>query len=281
MRWMTKVGTVSLVCLLGLVSPLLGQDPVIVPPPDMQGPIIMAEPEPAGAFPFWPVPGYFFQEEEMELWSGGVEIGLNGTDGNSELFKIRFGGNAKRETEETILSFDWLYNYAKANGEDTENRAIFDGRQEWLFPETPFSWFITEQLIFDEFKAYDARLALHTGLGYEWINTKTTKLKSRIGAGGSWEFGGPDNAFMPEAVLGLDFEHKISDRQKITSKIDIFPELDDLGEFRAQAKIDYEILIDPDWNLTFKIGALDLYDSTPQGKRRNDVQYYLVLLWSF
>ncbi len=131
------------------------------------------------------------------------------------------------------------------------------------------------------FKAFYFRLALHAGIGYSWIKTKTTTLKTRIGAGGSWEFGGPDNKFMPEALLGLDFDHAFTDRQKITSSVEVYPDLDEMGEFRLQAKVAYEFLINPDWNLTLKLGVLDRYDSTPEGARPNDLEYFGVLLWSF
>ena len=243
--------------------------------------VIPEDPETGVWMPYWFAQTLEPWDKELKQWSGGVELGLNGANGNSEIFKVRFAGDGKRETEATVLSFDWLYNYATANGEESENRAILNGKQELLFADSPWSWFFTEQVIYDEFKAYDIRLALHTGLGYQWLKTKRTSLKTRVGAGGSWEFGGPNNDFMPEAVLGLDFEHKLTKRQKITAVLDFFPDLADFGEYRAQAKIDWEMLIDPDWNLTLKLGVLDIYDSTPEGANPNDVQYYATILWRF
>src|SRR5689334_15885118 len=34
-----------------------------------------------------------------KVWSGGAEFGLNGSEGNSDLFKVRFGSNVKRCTD--------------------------------------------------------------------------------------------------------------------------------------------------------------------------------------
>ncbi len=216
-----------------------------------------------------------------KFWSGGVELGANGATGNSENFKVHFGSNTKHETPDHIWLADLLYVFANSDAKRTENRALGKTRYEWLFPDSAWSWFGNLEVEYDEFKAYDVRLAAHLGVAYLFLKSDSTLVKGRVGAGASREIGGPENRFTPEALLGFDFEHKFAERHKIKASGDLFPDLHDWGEFRAEARAAYEILIDPDWNLTFRIGAYDRYDSTPEGKKRNDLEYFAVLVWKF
>lgn len=249
---------------------------------DRQQPEILPLPKPIESKIFLPPPEEVPPEKPApNFWKGGFEIGLSGATGNSEIFKLRVAGNAKRETKETIFKIDGFYAFAKADGMNTENRSWTEARQEWLMPNSPWSFYFSGQLLTDEFKAYDLRLAAYSGMSYLWIKNERILFKTRAGAGGTREIGGPDTAFHPEANAGLDFEVKISERQKFTSTVDVYPSLQDSGDYRVQAKAAYEILIDPTWNLTLKLGALDRYDSTPQGKLRNDLDYFATLLWSF
>jgi putative salt-induced outer membrane protein YdiY len=216
-----------------------------------------------------------------KIWSGGGEFGINGSAGNSDIFKLRLGANAKRETPDSIWKSDLLYAYANANNQQTENRAILESRYEWLFRSSPWNLWVSGQSWYDQFTAYDLRVATHTGVGYRFIKTDALLLKGRVGAGAAREFGGPQNRVVPELLAGYDFEWKISARQKFTSTGEIYPDLTDFGEYRALGKLAYELLVDPEWNLTLKLGALERYDSTPEGKKPNDLEYFGVLLWKF
>jgi putative salt-induced outer membrane protein YdiY len=216
-----------------------------------------------------------------KLWTGGVELGVNGVDGNSEIFKLHAGGNAKRTTEESIWTSELSYNFATASWSRKENRLLSKTRHEWPLPDSPWSMFLSGSGEYDEFKAFEARVASHTGVGHDFLNNERTIFKGRLGAGASREIGGPQNRFLPEGLLGVDWEQKITKRQKIKSTFEFFPDLTEVGNFRGEAKVAYEVLIDPELNLTLKIGLLDRYDSTPEGKRPNDLEYFAVLLWKF
>lgn len=256
---------------------LVAEEPVA--PPETEAIVIVEDPPippfvVAGKLPVVKVP-------PPVVWSRTVEAGLNGAQGNSELVKLRMAGTAKREGPGSIFANDFMYNFASANNQRTENRALANSRMEWIWKNSKWSPFVSGQLEFDDFKAYDLRLANHAGFGYQWIKNPATQFKTRIGAGGSRELGGPDNRFMPEALLGAEVEQKITERQKLTSAATVYPDLGEFGEYRAIANFAYEILVDPEWNLTLKFGALDRYDSTPQGRRANDIEYFAVLMWKF
>ncbi len=247
---------------------LWGEEPPVPAPalaPAPEG-VLLIQPEPC---------------PEPKRWTGGLELGVNGAEGNSQFFKVRLGGQLKRETAASITQLEFLYGLASNNDIRSENRLFGTGRHEWLFRDSPWSVFASGSLEYDEFKAFDVRLASHLGLAYTWLKNERWLLKSRAGAGVSREIGGPNDDFIPEALLGGDLEWKIDDRSKITSSVDVFPNLTDLSDYRAQLRLAYELLLMPEYNITLKTGFLDLYDSTPEGRKANDLEYFLVLLWKF
>jgi putative salt-induced outer membrane protein YdiY len=134
-------------------------------------------------------------------------------------------------------------------------------------------------LEYDEFKAFDLRLSVSGGLGNHFIKTETTTLTGRLGAGTSHEFGGPDDAWVPEGNLGTDFEYKISRLQKFKLIADYYPSWEDFRDYRLVSNAYWEILLDDDTNLSLKIGAVDRYDNTPNGAKANDIDYFVTLLW--
>jgi hypothetical protein len=216
-----------------------------------------------------------------KLWCGSAEFGLNGSAGNSEVLKFRLGTDLKRETLTDLWKFNLLYSYATAMGVENENRAIANSRYERKIIDTPWSLFTSQQAEYDKFRAFDFRLAVHGGAAYLLWKNEVSFLKIRAGAGTSREFGGPNNQFVPELVFGSDFEYRISPRQKLTSTVDVFPQVDNFNDYRAQIQAAYELLVDPTYNLTLKIGVFDRYDSTPEGRRPNDVDYFATLMWKF
>lgn len=93
--------------------------------------------------------------------------------------------------------------------------------------------------------------------------------------------GGPDDSIVPEAVLGAEFEHKFSECQKLIANSTWYPDLSDLGEYRCNSKLGYELVINPAWNLSLQFAILNRYDSTPNGAEPNDIDYSMCVLWSF
>ena len=134
---------------------------------------------------------------------------------------------------------------------------------------------------YDEFKAYDLRVSLDTGVGYQFIKNDATSLIGRVGGGTTREIDGPDDTFIPESVFGLEGEHKLNKRQKLCASVEYRPDVTDFGNYRLNAKADWEVLLDEETHLSMKVGVLDRYDSYADGFKPNDIDYTLALLWSF
>jgi hypothetical protein len=225
--------------------------------------------------------GLLPSERPAKLWSGGGEIGLNGADGNSKLFSLRTGFNAKRKTDTNRLTADFLYTYARQNDRLTQNQALFNARDEVLFPGSPWSLFGSTNIEYDQLKAYDFLIGKYAGVGYEVIQTDVTDWRVRAGAGVVRKVGGPDDHWRPELVFGTDFSHKIDDRQSVVFNLDYYPRVDSFTQFRVRARGAYQILLDKASCTTLRLGVQDRFDSDPGPAKRNDLTYYATLGFMF
>lgn len=220
-------------------------------------------------------------EPPPKIWDGSFELGLDGSEGNSRRFNFRCGVEAKRKTDHDVLKLDLDYHRNTSHSEETAHRAYLDWRYEWLFKESPWTWFGHGTVDYDEFKAFDVRVSIDAGLGYQFIDTETTSFLGRCGGGWSREVGSPDDDYVPEAAFGSEFEHAFSKRQKLKASIEYTPDVSDFSDFRVNTKAGWEFLLDEEMNLSLKFSVLDRYDSTPHDAKANDVDYSVTLLWSF
>jgi len=220
-------------------------------------------------------------EPPPKIWEGGLELGLDGSEGNSQNFNLHFGAKLKRKTKFNILSSELDYKENSSNSVQTANKAFLDSRFEHLFQESRWTWFVHNIVDYDEFKAYDLRVSLDTGFGYQLIKNDTTSLISRFGGGTTREIGGPDDKFIPEAGFGLEGEHKLSKRQKLCASVEYRPDVTDFTDYRLNTKAAWEVLLDEEKHLSMKVGILDRYDSYADGSKPNDLDYTVTLLWSF
>jgi putative salt-induced outer membrane protein YdiY len=217
----------------------------------------------------------------VKIWEGSFELGLDGSEGNSQTFNLHTGAKLKRKTEFNILTSEIDYKKNNSNSIETTNKAFLDSRFEHLFQESRWTWFVHNIEDYDEFKAYDLRVSIDTGLGYQFVKNDSASLIGRVGGGTTREIGGPDDRFIPEAVFGLEGEYKISKRQKLCASVEYRPDVTDFEDYRLNSKAAWEVLLDEEKHLSMKVGVLDRYDSNIDGHKPNDLDYSMTLLWSF
>lgn len=231
------------------------------PPPE-------PEPEPAA-------------DEPKSPWSGYVDLGIAGSEGNTETFAARAAAGVRRETEETIFQINARYRLKTSRGDREENAFDANVRHDWLIPDSPWGFFAEGLFDYDEFKDYDFRIDLVGGVTYEFIKTDTTSLVGRAGAGASREFGGPDDEWKPIAVFGLRFEHEFNDRVKFVAFGDYYPDISDWEDFRVISGAHIEVGLNESGSLVMKAGVQDTYDSKPGNAEKHDLDYYLTLGFKF
>jgi hypothetical protein len=215
-------------------------------------------------------------------WTGSIELGLNGATGNVERFSGRGGIRGERRTDLNQSLAEFTYIYARTDGDTSQNEAHLVLRNDRLFVDSPWRLFGLGFIDYDELKDWDFRTAGFLGVGYAFVEDDRTQVVGRVGAGLMREWGGGENAIVPEGLLGLDVEHQLTERQRIVGSIDFFPDLREIGPYRFLAKAAWEILVDPEVNMSLRVGAESRYDSSPgAGLKRHDLDYFAVLVWSF
>lgn len=213
------------------------------------------------------------------LWDLGFQFGLNNTAGNTETLSLQVGANAKRKTEENVFSLKLQYSKGSNNGVENENQATLNGRNEWFLGDSPWNVFTTGSLEYDQFRAFDLRLATHAGLGYQFVDSERLQLSASLGSGVSREIGGPDDRYIPEASIGGDFEWCISDSQKLSTTVDYYPEWSGFNDYRINTNSGWEIALGGPMDVSLKLAVIDRYDSTPNGRKHNDLSTALLLIW--
>lgn len=260
--------------------PMVSQEALLEPPPPLQPdvpPPVFEEP-PQSDERVWYYPWTWLPRDG---WSNSAELGINGSDGNAESFSFQTGARFKRKTDIHLLDFRISHNRTTAGGVETQNNALFYGDFERFLGDSPWTYFIKNGVEYDEFKAFDLRYNINSGFGYGFFRTDDLTLVGRFGAGASREFGGPDNAWTPEGLLGIDYEQQVNARNKLIAKVDYFPSWENFRDFRLVSDVGWEHLIDEEGNFSVRMGANDRYDSTPNGRKPNDINYHAVFLYKF
>jgi hypothetical protein len=67
--------------------------------------------------------------------------------------------------------------------------------------------------------------------------------------------------------------------QKLTAKVDYFPEWEDFAQYRVVGDFGYQIDLDRPKNVSLKLSLIDRYDSTPNGAEPNNLDYSVLMIW--
>ena len=259
------------VLLLAWLGSAAGQDyPINVPQP-MGGPIVGLDGKIRTGLDAHTLPDPF---------SGGLFVGLNGSQGSVDTLKLWTGVDLRYDDPEYFSFLKAMYILNQANAGQLENKGFLFSRHE--FPaDLGLSVYGQGTVEYDPSQTIDLRLATHSGVSYAAVQDGTQVFKLRAGAGLQRPWGGPSGAWDWEAQFGLDYEYKLSDRTRFLLIADVYPALDDFADYRARVWAAMDILIDPTYNAYLRLGALDRYNSRPGGSSRNNVDYYLGLLFGF
>jgi len=220
--------------------------------------------------------------DPKKLWDGNFDLGLDGSEGNSDTLNLHCGFHANRKAESDIFALSLDYVRQTAESVATTDRLFSEARFEGLIHDSRWSWYVHETFEYDELAPVNDRDTSDAGLGYRLIKNDTTLLVTRFGGGFSNEFNGPENGeTFPELVLSVQFEHQISKRQKIVGLVEYSPDVANFERYRLRTQAAWEVQLDEEKNLCLRLGALDLYNSVPDGSEPNDLDYALMVMWKF
>lgn len=178
-------------------------------------------------------------------WNLSVRAGANGSWGNSDTQSVFASFAGARETTKTKFDFFLGYYFAANSGSTSENRFTASVLNEWKLPKSP-KWIIwaSGRFDYDQFQSWRYRIQGHAGPGYIMVKTDNFTLTWRLGGGVTKEFEADNDAIMPEAVVGFEFNWQINERQRLLASSTIYPDLGNLGQFRTYSFIDWSVKID-------------------------------------
>lgn len=222
------------------------------------------------------------QEAEAPPWKGSFAAGLNAKSGNSENLDINMTLKLNRESDVSTTDLLASYFYSSNGIATVTDRFFGQARQERKFQRPGWSLFFQTGYEWDRFKAFDYRIALHSGLGYEIYQNDDGFLKTRLGAGASKEFGAPAAEWIPELQIGGDWERQLTDTVKSFVTVDYYPSFENFADYRINTQAGVEFDLDAARNINFRMFALDRYDSTPvPGNQANDIDYGMAISIGF
>jgi hypothetical protein len=208
-------------------------------------------------------------------WKFSLSLGFTGSENESQSnWDFRGAASAKRESLEDRTTLTAEYYFKTANSENTDNNLRIVGLQEFLFKDSKWEAFVQGTYQYDEFQSWEQRAGIYAGPGYRLFEGEPLSLRLRAGAGASYEFA--DSEWTPELLFGDELVWKIDDRSKLVQGLDLYPDLEELGEFRLIVRLDYEIALSPSGDLKGTAGIRNEYDSfiPPTGDSSNDFKVY-------
>lgn len=223
-----------------------------------------------------------FWQHFREEWNSRLTLGLNGSNGPTDQkdyrvkFKTGFEDGAER------ISFDTSWYYATADGNQTQNQVQANLTKDWLQKDKPWFFFVKGQYKFDNNRSWENRTSAFGGGGYTLAKTDDVEVNTRLGFGGTYEYGAV-NEFTPEALFGGSvIKWHVTERSALSGETIYYPSLEDTTNFRVESSIEWTYKLDMADGLALKLGLENEYDSnTANEDANNDLRYYGAVVLSF
>jgi len=196
---------------------------------------------------------------ERNFWTGEVSGSANYQSGNTD--KEEFNGRiiAKRRTVEQRMVFEYIGNYDKNDGTETENNHRLTG--DWARYITS-RWFwtpLTGEYFKDKFQNIEHRTTLGTGIGYEIFDTSTTEWRVSGGPAytKTWFEEVPAGESDSEDSFALQgksrFDHELTDNIDIWWDYRLLWANEDTGGYthRMEFGTSYDIIGDLDLRVSY------------------------------
>ena len=214
-------------------------------------------------------------------WKRSFEFGAAGAQGRTNSFTMRAGLDAERATPTVTHTLKIKHVDSSGTGLDSVQNTLADGRVEWPFMESPWTYFIRSSSERDVLRDYNVRVAGSSGFGYEFFKVADHTLICRFGGSFSRAFGGQTDHFVPEASLGMEWSRQLTTRHTIKANAECVPALERPLNYRLNTDAAWEVLMDPDAGLKLKLAVSDRYDRSQEPAVRGNLNYSALLLWPF
>jgi putative salt-induced outer membrane protein YdiY len=211
----------------------------------------------------------------LEGWTGGADVSLAVTSGNSETTNFALGSALSRTTLRDKISVYAASIYSRDSTTDpsrtTANTVRGGIRYDRDLTKKLFAYVFTD-LEHNGLQDLTLRFVLGGGLGYHAIRRERTQLDLLGGLDWNREiFKGDENDRSSlEAQLGETFSHQFNSRLSLKEQLFIFPNLTNGGEFRVN--FDTSLVTAITRRIGWQLTVSDRYLSNPPtGFKKNDL----------
>ncbi|MBV8892353.1 MAG: DUF481 domain-containing protein [Acidobacteria bacterium] len=220
----------------------------------------------------------------LEEWNGGATVAFALTHGNSQTKNLALAFTAARKTlnDKLGLYAQTVYASNDAPGavpSTTANAIQAGARYDHDLTARIFA-FVTADFQTDALQGLNLRSVPGAGLGFHLLKSSATTLDFLAGINYTRENYTTFTRNFPAASFGEELMHKMRGSTVIAQKLDIYPDLSDLGEYRGTFNLGTVTKIGK-W-LGWQNAFGDIYVTNPPlGKKQNDVLLTTGLSFSF
>jgi hypothetical protein len=119
------------------------------------------------------------------------------------------------------------------------------------------------------------------GKSYSILDSGDTTFQGGIAGGLSQDYAGLNGCSAPEVVFRFQFEHDIDRRNKFLGTMELGRDIMELGRSRLRTGAAWEVLLDPEKNLSLRTGVEERVQTTVDGDPTKKMDYSLDLIWRF
>jgi putative salt-induced outer membrane protein YdiY len=213
------------------------------------------------------------EQRAYGAWGGFLDSGLSLARGNADSTNFTVGATASRITEKNKASafINSIYSSGTTNGVSlTTASAVHAGlRFDLNLSDKTFAFVFTD-FDHDRFQQLDLRNVLGGGLGYHVIKTDATNFDIFGGGSFNQEYFTTFNRHSAEALVGESLDHKLSSAFSIKQRLEFYPNLSSLGDYRVV--FDTGAITKINKVLSWELTASDHYITNPvNGLKGNDL----------
>lgn len=172
-----------------------------------------------------------------DFWSGTVDAGFSLTQGNSSTRTFTFGMSGTRETPKNKLSIyaNGLHvnNMASGNAVTTA-QSVWSGARYDININREWFAFSSSDFEYNKLQKLNLRAVLGGGAGYHAVNSEKTNVDFILGGTNNYEnFSNGLQRNSAEMVVGKEVKYKFSPRVRFNERFVFYPNVSNVGEFRA------------------------------------------------
>lgn len=227
--------------------------------------------------------GVLAQDKEAPTWKTDVEFGLSGARGNTHSNDMRAAVTSKKETEQNRVKLDLCYNLSSTKGNNTRNDLTTGALHDWLFSGSPWFAFAEGRYDYDDFNTWRSRFSGRVGPGYDILLSEQLDMTARASIG-AYEGLDDDKPTRFEAGIGGNLLWRVRKGMEVGVEGTYYPSITDtLGDpFRTIESAYCKLNLEAYKTMAVKLGISHEHQSeVRQGRRKNDVRFFVTAVMSF